>query len=256
MILFDQIVFGPVHSRRLGISLGINLLPIDAKICSFDCLYCECGFNTTGEHAKLPTRMGVRNALELRLKEMANDGQIPDIITFAGNGEPTLHPDFAGIIDDTLELRNKYCPNAKVGVLSNATQIHKPDVFNALKKVDDNILKFDSAFDHTLQLLDRPVRKYITVRWLIEHLKKFEGKMIVQTLFIRGEVNGEKIDNTSDEEIEAWLKALKEMNATQLMIYTIDRETPLKTLEKIPLDELNRIAERAKDHGFDVTVSG
>ena len=255
MILFDKIVFGPVHSRRLGISLGINLLPIDAKICTYDCLYCECGFNTKMKKSPLPKRKEVSAALEAELQKMISLEKIPDIITFAGNGEPTIHPDFENIIEDTLQLRDIYCPLAKVGVLSNATEIHKPQVFRALNKVDDNILKFDTAFDHTLQLLNRPTQKYITVKWLIEHLKKFEGKMIIQTLFIRGEYNGEKVDNTTDEEINAWLQALREMNATQIMIYTIDRETPLKNLEKIPLNELNTIAEKARNYGFDVSIS-
>lgn len=255
MILFDKIVFGPVHSRRLGISLGINLLPIDAKICTYDCLYCECGFNTKMKKSPLPKREEVSAALEAELQKMISLEKIPDIITFAGNGEPTIHPDFENIIEDTLQLRDIYCPLAKVGVLSNATEIHKPQVFRALNKVDDNILKFDTAFNHTLQLLNRPTQKYITVKWLIKHLKKFEGKMIIQTLFIRGEYNGEKVDNTTDEEINAWLQALLEMNATQVMIYTIDRETPLKNLEKIPLNELNAIAEKARNYGFDVSIS-
>jgi wyosine [tRNA(Phe)-imidazoG37] synthetase (radical SAM superfamily) len=256
MFLFDQIIFGPIQSRRLGLSLGVNLLPIDAKICSFNCIYCECGFNTTMQESPIPNREQVRETLEAKLKEMVAEGQIPDVITFAGNGEPTLHAEFEGIIDDTIALRNKYCPTAKVSVLSNSTRVHKPHVFAALNKVDNNILKFDSAIDRTMKLMDQPVGKHINVAWFIEHLKKFKGKLIIQTMFLRGEVKGEKLDNTTDEEIEAWLNALKEINPQQVMIYSLDREAPTQTLQKVSVEELNVIAEKVKARGFDVSVAG
>ena len=255
MILFDQIIFGPIQSRRLGLSLGVNLLPIDAKICSFDCIYCECGFNTTMQESPIPSREQVRTTLETKLQEMASANEIPDVITFAGNGEPTLHVEFEGIIDDTILLRNKYCPTAMVSVLSNSTRIHKPHVFRALNKVDNNILKFDTAIDRTLQLVDRPIGKHINVAWFVEHLKKFEGHLIIQTMFLRGEFNGEKFDNTTDIEIEAWLKALEEIRPQQIMIYTIDRETPAQNLEKISQEELNVIAKKVREHGFEVSVA-
>jgi wyosine [tRNA(Phe)-imidazoG37] synthetase (radical SAM superfamily) len=256
MILFDQLIFGPIHSRRLGLSLGVNLLPIDAKICSFDCIYCECGFNTTMQDSPIPSREQVYLALEAKLKEMMAEGQIPDVITFAGNGEPTLHKDFEGIIDDTIALRNKYCPTAKVSVLSNSTRIHKPHVFSALNKVDNNILKFDSAIEHTMQLMDRPTGKHINVAWFIEHLKKFEGRLIIQTMFLRGEINGERLDNTTDEEVEAWLKALEEIRPQQVMIYSLDREAPTQNLEKVTVEELNLIADKIRERGFEVSVAG
>lgn len=255
MILFDQIIFGPINSRRLGLSLGINLLPIDAKICTFDCIYCECGFNTTFKESTIPTREQVHETLGAKLQEMANEGQVPDVITFAGNGEPTLHKDFEGIIDDTIALRNKYCPTAKVSVLSNSTQIHKPKVFSALNKVDNNILKFDTAIDRTLQLMDRPTGKIKNVAWFIEHLKKFEGRLIIQTMFLRGEFKGEQIDNTTELEVETWLKALDEIQPQQVMIYTIDRETPAQNLEKISQEEMNIIAEKVRKKGFEVSVA-
>lgn len=256
MILFDQLIFGPIHSRRLGLSLGVNLLPIDAKICSFDCIYCECGYNTTMQDSPIPSREQVYQALEAKLKEMMAEGQIPDVITFAGNGEPTLHKDFEGIINDTIALRNKFCPTAKVSVLSNSTRIHKPHVFSALNKVDNNILKFDSAIERTMQLMDRPTRKHINVAWFIEHLKKFEGRLIIQTMFLRGEINGERLDNTTDEEVEAWLKALEQIRPQQVMIYSLDREAPTQNLEKVTVEELNLIAEKVKERGFEVSVAG
>jgi len=208
------------------------------------------------QESPIPNREQVRETLEAKLKEMVAEGQIPDVITFAGNGEPTLHAEFEGIIDDTIALRNTYCPTAKVSVLSNSTRIHKPHIFAALNKVDNNILKFDSAIDRTMKLMDQPVGKHINVAWFIEHLKKFKGKLIIQTMFLRGEVNGEKLDNTTDEEVEAWLNALKEINPQQVMIYSLDREAPTQNLQKVNVDELNAIAEKAKVKGFDVSVAG
>lgn len=204
----------------------------------------------------MPTREQVREILEVKLRLMAENSEIPDVITFAGNGEPTLHPEFEGIIDDTIILRNLWCQQAKVSVLSNSTRIHKPHIFNALKKVDCNILKFDSAIDNTMKLIDQPVGKHINVQWLIEHLKRFEGKLIIQTMFLRGEFKGQTFDNTTDAEIAAWLSAMEEICPEQIMIYSIDRETPVQNLEKVSVDELNTIAEKAKARGFDVSVSG
>lgn len=256
MILFDQVIFGPIRSRRLGLSLGVNLLPVDAKICSFNCIYCECGFNTTMQEFPFPTRAQVKEILATKLQQMTTDGEIPDVITFAGNGEPTLHPDFEGIIDDTLELRNQFCASAKVSVLSNSTRIHKPHIFSALKKVDNNILKFDSAIDRTMKLIDQPVGKHINVSWLTEQLLHFDGKLIIQTMFLRGEYQGEKIDNTTDEEVNAWIDALKIINPKQVMIYSLDRDTPVQNLQKVYVEELNRIAEKVRAKGFEVSVAG
>jgi wyosine [tRNA(Phe)-imidazoG37] synthetase (radical SAM superfamily) len=256
MILFNELIFGPIHSRRLGLSLGVNLLPIDAKICSFDCIYCECGYNTTMKDSPIPNREQVRETLEAKLKEMKAEGQVPDVITFAGNGEPTLHAEFEGIIDDTIALRNTYCPTAKVSVLSNSTRIHKPQVFRALNKVDNNILKFDSAIDRTMKLMNCPVGKHINVAWFIEHLKKFDGNLTIQTMFLRGEFKGEQFDNTTDTEVEAWLKALEEIRPQDIMIYSLDREAPTTTLEKVTVEEMNVIAAKAQERGFNISVAG
>ena len=255
MILFNQLIFGPIHSRRLGLSLGVNLLPVDAKICSFNCIYCECGYNTTMNDSPIPTRDQVHEALETKLKQMKSEGQIPDVITYAGNGEPTLHAEFEEIIDDTIALRDTYCPTAKVSVLSNSTRIHKPNVFRALNKVDNNILKFDSAIDRTMKIINCPVGKIINVAWLVEQLSRFEGKLIIQTMFLRGEFKGESFDNTTDIEVEAWLKALEVIRPQQIMIYSLDREAPTKTLQKITTEEMNVIAVKARERGFDVSVA-
>lgn len=256
MLQFDEIIYGPVISRRLGVSLGVNLLPIDAKICTFNCIYCECGFNTTMKEHPMPKREQVYRALERQLQKMEKEGVLPDVITFAGNGEPTIHPKFEGIIDDTITLRNKYCPDTEISVLTNSTQIHKPKIFSALQKVDKNILKFDSAIDRTMRLIDQQVSKSFDVAWLKEHIKQFEGNFIIQTMFLRGEYQAETFDNTTAEEVEAWIDALEEINAKEVMIYTIARETPVKNLQKLSLEELERIAEKARERGFIVSISG
>ena len=254
-VIYPSPIFGPVHSRRLGISLGINLLPPDGKVCSFDCIYCECGFNADHRpHAPLPTRQEVRQALEAKLQEMKAQGPAPDVLTFAGNGEPTSHPHFAGIIDDTLALRDRYFPQAKVSVLSNATFIHRPDVFAALCKVDNNILKLDTVCDDYIALLNRPAGSY-SVRRVIEGMKAFEGNCIVQTMFLKGGYQGRDMDNTADDYVLPWLEAVKEIAPRQVMVYTIDRETPDHDLRKASHEELDRIGRLVKEAGIAVSVS-
>lgn len=254
--LFDKVIFGPVRSRRLGVSLGVNLLPADGKLCSFDCIYCECGLNKERRtNSKLPARETVKSALTAKLSEMQADGELPDVITFAGNGEPTMHPEFAGIIEDTIEVRNALAPEARIAVLSNATQIHKPDVFDALNKIDDNILKLDSVSDSRIQQLNAPNSPAFTFDRLIENLCRFNGNLIIQTMFLRGEVDGESVTNTTSHEISGWIEALKEIRPKQIMIYTIDRDTPVKGLKKVSPEELETIADLARKEGFEVSVS-
>ncbi len=256
-ILFDQIVFGPVKSRRLGVSLGINLLPVDGKICSFDCVYCECGLNAIHKGERLPKMDEVVKALRSKLEQMKEDKLAPDVITFAGNGEPTLHPDFAHIIDQTIQLRNEFFPNARVSVLSNATQLEKPEVFQALLSVDQAILKLDTAFDETARILNRPLSRQYTIRRLVENLKAFNGKLIIQTLFIRGEYLGEPFDNTSEQEVTAWIELLQEINPESVMIYAIDREPAVKSVVKVSVKELREIAQRVTNEtGLLVSVAG
>ncbi len=255
-ILFDKIVFGPIHSRRLGVSLGMNLLPSDGKLCSFDCIYCECGLNSERRtQSKLPTREMVKAALIEKLTTMQQEGIAPDVITFAGNGEPTMHPEFEGIIDDTIETRNHFFPKAKIAVLSNSTMLHKESVFRALNKIEDNIMKLDSVMDSRIRQLNAPNSPSFTFDRLLQQLCRFEGNVIIQTMFLKGEVEGISVDNTTEEEIVGWLNALCQIRPRQVMIYTIDRETPLKGLQKASKETLDAIAARARQEGFDVTVS-
>jgi len=256
--LFDQTVFGPVVSRRLGISLGINLLPNDSKLCSFDCIYCECGWNPEKGtvKAKFPTRNQVKRLLRSKLSEMKDAGELPDVITFAGNGEPTMHPDFASIIDDTMFIRDEICPLARIAVLSNSTMLHKPKVVEALRKVDDNILKLDSGIPETIRLLDQPVGRY-DLQSVVSNIKQFDGHLIIQTMFIRGNYNGTPIDNTTETEQVAWIELLRKIRPELVMIYTIARDTPANDLRKVATDELEVIAERVrKETGLTVQVSG
>ena len=255
--LFDKIIFGPVRSRRLGVSLGVNLLPVDSKVCSFDCIYCECGWTPRKRENKavLPTRAEVAGKLEAKLKQMSAEGEKPDVITFAGNGEPTLHPDFEGIIDDTIDLRNRLAPGARIAVLTNATMNHKPGVMRALLKVEDNIQKLDSGIPETIELIDCPMVRFNLER-TVETLKQFNGQLIIQTLFLRGTYKGQTVDNATPAELEAWISLLHDIRPRQVMIYTIARDTPAQELQKLPLDELEAIASRLRSEGFEVQVSG
>jgi len=256
VFLFDKIIFGPVKSRRLGVSLGINLLPLEYKYCNFDCIYCECGrtYKDKFTGKRFHDRKEVKEKLEEVLKKMKQNNNPPDVITFAGNGEPTTHPKFKQIINDTIEIRNKYFPNTRIAVLSNATLLHKKSIFEALNKVDDNILKLDSAFNETIKVLNNPPINF-SIEKLVKNLKTFNGNLTIQTMFIAGTYKGKSIENTNDKEISAWLELLKKINPKKVMIYTIDRDTPSKGLLKVSPEKLNQISTKVKNIGFEVSIS-
>ena len=256
--LFHDVIFGPVKSRRLGLSLGVNLLPTESKLCNFNCIYCECGWSGLGGdniRLKFNSREEVRRLLGGKLREMAAAGECPDVITFAGNGEPTTHPHFEAVIDDTLALRDEICPGSRVSVLSNATMIGRQSVRRALTRVDNNILKLDSAFDDTVRLMDDPLGRY-SVAETVANMKLFEGRLIVQTMFLRGEWAGRRVDNTTEREVDAWLELVRQIAPRQVMIYTIDRDTPAPDLEKVPVEELRKIGARVEALGIPASVAG
>ena len=262
-IIYPSPVFGPVHSRRLGISLGINLLPADGKVCSFDCIYCECGFNEDHRPTlPLPTREEVADKLEEKLQQMSAEGQLPDVLTFAGNGEPTCHPNFPEIIDDVIRLRDQYCPKAKVSVLSNSTMIHRQAVHDALMRVDNNILKLDTVDPIYINKVDHPNGTY-DVEKVIDRMKAFNGHIIIQTMFMRGTIKDlksivnylESVDNTGEAYVGPWLEAVKEIKPQQVMIYTIDRETPTQGLLKATHEQLDQIRDRVIAAGIPCTAS-
>ena len=258
-MLFSDIIYGPIHSRRLGTSLGVELMPLEHKLCTFNCVYCECGWNEPVAHPVLPTREEVKAALETKLRQMVNgaceNGKWLDVITFSGNGEPTLHPDFLGIIEDTCALRDRYCPKAKVSVLSNSTQLHRPEVIQALKRCDNRILKLDAGTDEMMQRIDMPVNKQLTVQTIMDWLAQFDGDFTLQTCFLRGEHNGQRIDNTTPEELKAWYQAVERLHPKQIMMYVIDRKTPEEHLEKISRTEMESIAAPLIAKGFNVSIS-
>jgi wyosine [tRNA(Phe)-imidazoG37] synthetase (radical SAM superfamily) len=255
--LFDRVVFGPVKSRRLGVSLGINLLPTGSKWCSFNCIYCECGWSQPGPYSQegFPSREKVRNELEKKLAHMAERGDRPDTITFAGNGEPTLHPSFSDIIGDTLALRTRFAPEALVAVLSNGTMLDDPGVFDALNKVDQNILKIDSAREETFRLLNQPPEGFSLDR-LIENISRFKGNFILQTLFVRGLYRETEINNAGSGEVSEWLGLVERLRPGMVMVYTIARGTPARGLHKVSVGELENIARQVRELGIKVQVSG
>lgn len=255
-IIYPSPIFGPVVSRRLGVSLGINLMPSDGKVCTFDCIYCECGFNSERRsHLPRPSRQDVSEGLEAKLKDMKASGTIPDVLTFAGNGEPTAHPEFAEIIDDTIVLRNRYCPDAKISVLSNATMLHKENVHDALMRVDNNIQKLDTVDIEYIKLVDRPQNPTYNVEKIVDQMKKFDGHVIVQTMFMTGDYNGVSVDNTTEQYIQPWIDALKAISPEKVMIYTIDRETPAEGLKKASRECLDEICSRVKSKGIPCSAS-
>ena len=252
--IFSTNIVGPIHSRRLGISLGVNLLPKDGKVCSFDCLYCECGLNADHRGGHLPDADEVMHELETKLQTMHAAGEALDVITFAGNGEPTLHPDFPRVIERTLQLRDQYYPEVKVSVLSNATQIGKEAVRSALLRVDNNILKIDGAFDETVRLIDQPADSHYSVRQVIEWMKTFRGQLIVQTMFVRGEHNGQRVDNTTPQEVAAWCDLMREVRPHQIMVYSLDRPTPEPLLTKVSKEEMTQLVAPLLAEGFNIQI--
>ena len=251
-MLREETVFGPIHSRRLGSSLGINLLPVNGKICSFDCIYCECGWNRDGKDDKrLPSAAEVRSALQDKLSALMLEGVRIDSITFSGDGEPTLNPEFPRIIEDTLRLRDVFYPDAKVSVLSNATRVHVPEVFEALRKVDNPIMKIDAPTDELVRLIDNPAPGYSLAR-TIEALRRFEGDFVLQTMFLRSP----DFDSSSPEVLDGWKAIVRDLRPRKIMVYTIDRPTPMQGLEKFSVERMHSLVADLIGEGFDIDIKG
>lgn len=255
-ILFEEIVFGPIHSRRLGSSLGVNLLPRHGKWCNFDCIYCECGWNRDGRaDNRLPSLEEVRRALEDKLTRLRSEGTRIDTITFSGNGEPTAHPDFAAVIRHTLELRDRLCPEAAVSVLSNASNLHKEEVRDALRRIDNPILKVDGSSAGFVSAINNPSPGYSLERTL-GLLETFAGNFILQTMFLRGEVGGRPLDSTDPEEVRGWYDIVRRLRPREIMMYTLDRETPMSGLTKVSVPEMEEIAAPLLREGFRIQIRG
>jgi wyosine [tRNA(Phe)-imidazoG37] synthetase (radical SAM superfamily) len=253
--LFEDIIFGPVSSRRMGVSLGLNLIPVNSKVCTFNCIYCECGW-TNKRHLLadgFPGRELIAVSLKKKLLEMKAERYLPDSLTFAGNGEPTLHPEFEGIIEDTIRIRDENSPLSKIVVLSNASLADRPDVRRALGRVDRNILKLDTGFEETFRILNQPPAD-LKLTDIISKLKLFPENLIIQTLFIRGTFGEHEIDNTSEKEITALLELYEEIKPVEVQVYTIARDTPIETLIRIPGAELENISGRIQKLGIKTSV--
>ena len=246
--LYNNIIFGPVQSRRLGVSLGVNLLPIESKLCSFDCIYCECGWNQPILHPTLPTRNEVREALRTQLSTL--QFQL-DVITFSGNGEPTLHPDFPEIVDTVLELRDRFYPMAKVSVLSNATMLGREPVRQALMRIDNPILKIDASDNRLIGLINKPVGNYDLDK-VVEWLKEFNGDFVLQTMFLRSP----EFDLSDEKQLSAWMDIVREIRPREIMVYTIDRETPDKSLGKYTIDEMRSFVAPLVNEGYKIQIRG
>lgn len=253
--LFDQIIFGPVWSRRLGESLGINLLPAGRKICNFNCIYCECGITPSeNQHSGFPEINEVIELLTDRLSQMKSNSEYLDSITFAGNGEPTLHPQFSMIVDEVIGIRDHLFPGTSVAVLSNATTTSNSSVFEALLKVDLNILKLDSAIEETLININCP-RQPFRLDDILSNLRKFKGNLIIQTLFMKGYCNGKYLDNTTEKEVNAWLEAIESIRPESVMLYSLARDPAVNNLERVSEDELMRIAALLEERGINTQVT-
>ena len=252
MLHFDEIVFGPIRSRRLGSSLGVNLLPSKGKLCNFDCVYCECGWNKDGRSdGRFPLLKDIEAALEEKMSKASSEGVPVDSITFSGNGEPTIHPDFAQVIDVTLRLRDRYFPQAKVSVLSNATMIGRKDVADALMRVDNPIMKIDASSDELIQKINKPSGSYRLAE-VVENLRKFEGRFVLQTMFLRSE----EFDTAAPQALAAWMDIVRELRPREIMVYTIDRETPDKSLGKYTVEEMKAFVQPLMDEGFEIQIRG
>lgn len=251
-MLREKIVFGPIFSRRLGSSLGVNLLPENGKLCNFDCVYCECGWNRDGRNdTHLPLPEDLRAALEAKLEECRRDGVRIDSITFSGDGEPTLNPGFPEMIDITLELRDKYYPDTAVSVLSNATRIGREDVRRALMKVDNPILKLDAPSDGMVLRINNPSGEY-SVRKIVEEMKKFGGNFIMQTMFLKFD----GFDSSAADSLEAWMDIVRETRPREVMVYTLDRPAPAEGLRKFSVEEMKQCVKPLLDEGFKIQIKG
>ncbi|MBP5758248.1 MAG: radical SAM protein [Bacteroidales bacterium] len=256
-MLFETLV-GPIHSRRLGSSLGINLLPQERKLCTYDCIYCECGWNSETEKKaiKLPTFEEVSELLEKRLQELVAQGVPVDSFTFAGNGEPTLHPQFPQVADFVMKMRDKYYPKAVVTLLTNATQLSRPEVFDAVLKLDNPVLKLDAGTAAMRTAINKPNKPEHTFEQLVDNLVRFGNRCIVQTLLLRGENDGHAISNVSDEEFAKYVEIVKKIGPKYVMLYAIDRATPEKKLEKLSVEELEKYAQIIRNEGIELKVYG
>lgn len=250
-ILFDEMIFGPVESRRFGISLGINLLSSDIKVCNFDCIYCECGYSHYD--LQIANKFTSETVLldELNHQFKAGKYEALDAITYAGNGEPTLHPHFDSIARSIKLLRDKYHPNVKIVLLTNGSTLSSKRFKNAAPWIDEICIKLDAGNQEFFDTINHPLGKF-TLSQLVESIKSLEIPITIQSIFFRGMVNGNQFDNSDPKHVNAWLELIREIRPELVMIYSISRDTALESLEAISKIKLDNIA--AKVHKLDINT--
>jgi wyosine [tRNA(Phe)-imidazoG37] synthetase (radical SAM superfamily) len=248
-VLFHDIIYGPVKSRRFGYSLGINLLPTNSKICTFNCIYCECGWNPDKTVNNFADKNEIFTYLEEVLTTIKETNSPLDVITFAGNGEPTLHPDFEEIVSIVLSLRNKLAENKPIVLLTNGTTLHQPKIQNAIKNIDIPVFKIDSAVEETRNLINKPFKNYDFEAY-IKNLKLLNQTKVIQTMFLKGHIGNIYIDNTTEKELNALIKIYKTINPSYVMLYSLDRKPPLSTLQKVEHSEMQSIARKIENNGI------
>jgi len=255
MFLWDKIVFGPIQSRRLGNSLGINVSPTTKKICSFDCIYCECGWTLEKniDPKDFYSVEEITEAIEKKLQECSANNTPVDSITFSGNGEPTLHLNFCQIIDNLIVLRDKYYPGTAITCLSNAAQLANKYVLSVLQKIENPVLKLDAVDESLFQLINKPTID-ISVNEIIKQLQSLNGNFIMQSLFLKGMFNNQTFNNAEEPHLSLWIEVVKKLNPKQVMLYSIDRSTPAQGLEKITAEELQKFAIMLQQFGIQAKV--
>jgi wyosine [tRNA(Phe)-imidazoG37] synthetase (radical SAM superfamily) len=236
-----DVIYGPVSSRRLGRSLGINLLPPGRKLCTFDCAYCQYGsadaVSANQEHQGFPS---VGTVLR-KVAEAVRRQRAPlDYLTFSGNGEPTLHPDFPEIVSGLLRLRDEMCPQARLAILSNSSRMHRPEIRQAVERLDDPIMKLDAGDPQTLSLLSRPSAA-VTFEKLVEGLAGMP-RLIIQTMIIAGEVQ-----NVEGEAHEAWLAAVARLSPEMVQLYSAERPVAESGVRRVPKERLEELARQAQE---------
>lgn len=250
--LQDELVYGPVRSRRLGWSLGVNVFPPGRKICNFNCAYCQYGWTRESESAVAPedwpAPTSIADAVRLALRKIKRAGRHLDRITLAGNGEPTLHPRFSEIVERLRIVRDEECHDARLAVLSNAGTLDRPAVLDALRRVDEAYLKLDTADAGTFKRLNGAPTGLPRI---LEALRTLPH-VTIQSLFTRDATR--RVDNTTPEEVERWIAALKAIAPEAVHVYSVDRDPAWAALEKISKEEMQAIVDRARAAGLAATV--
>ena len=252
--LFDKHVFGPVKSRRLGNSLGINLLSTHYKVCDFDCIYCECGWtHHKPDSKKFIEKQKFIQLLETKLSQLERDKIPVDYITYAGNGEPTLHPYFLEIAKKVSELRDQYFPKCSIALLSNGSTLSKEKIKASFAYIEDVILKIDAGHQQLFQLINRP-NEHLQLDDICNNMVNLQGNFIAQSMFLKGNADGVEFDNSDQKVVAKWKEKIQMLRPKYVQIYSISRDTPLESIQPISKERLQNIAEQLENMGIHAEV--